>query len=67
MSVLLRNAGRVVPRAQLVNEVWGDSYEGTTDSLKLYIHYLRRKLERDPARPVFIQTMRGVGYRFGDP
>ena len=67
LAVLLRNAGRVVPRAQLVNEVWGDSYEGTTDSLKLYIHYLRRKLERDPARPVFIQTMRGVGYRFGDP
>ncbi len=67
LAVLLRNAGRVVPRAQLVTEVWGDSYEGATDSLKLYIHYLRRKLERDPAQPVFIQTLRGVGYRFGDP
>lgn len=67
LAVLMRNAGRVVPRAQLVTEVWGDSYEGATDSLKLYIHYLRRKLERDPAQPDFIQTLRGVGYRFGDP
>lgn len=67
LAVLLRNAGRVVPRAQLVTEVWGDNYEGTTDSLKLYIHYLRRKLEREPARPALVQTMRGVGYRFGDP
>ena len=67
LAVLLRNAGRVVPRARLVTEVWGDNYEGTTDSLKLYVHYLRRKLERDPAQPELIQTARGVGYRFGDP
>ncbi len=66
LAVLVRHAGRVVPRAQLVNEVWGEGYEGASDSLKLYIHYLRRKLERDTSRPVFIQTMRGVGYRFGD-
>ena len=61
LAVLLRNAGRVVPRARLVTEVWGDNYEGTTDSLKLYIHYLRRKLEREPAQPELIQTVRGVG------
>ncbi|NDJ53887.1 MAG: response regulator transcription factor [Chloroflexi bacterium] len=66
LSVLTRNAGRVVTRSELVTEAWGPEYSDAIDSLKLYIHYLRKKVERDPNRPEFIMTSRGVGYRFAD-
>jgi two-component system, OmpR family, KDP operon response regulator KdpE len=64
LGVLVRNAGRVVPRTELVTEAWGEEYGDAIDSLKLYIHYLRQKLETDPERPEYILTSRGVGYRF---
>ncbi|HEC24248.1 MAG TPA: response regulator transcription factor [Chloroflexi bacterium] len=64
LSVLVRNAGRVVTRHELVTEAWGPEYADAIDSLKLYIHYLRKKIERDPAHPEYILTSRGVGYRF---
>ena len=64
LAVLARNAGRVVPRSELVTEAWGDEYSDAIDSLKLYIHYLRRKLETNPQQPEYILTSRGVGYRF---
>lgn len=64
LAVLARNAGRVVPRKELVAEAWGDAYISATDSLKLYIHYLRHKLESNPQQPEYILTSRGVGYRF---
>ena len=64
LGVLVRNAGRVVPRNELVTEAWGEEYSDAIDSLKLYIHYLRQKLEADPERPEYILTSRGVGYRF---
>jgi DNA-binding response OmpR family regulator len=64
LSVLVRNAGRVVPRQELVTEAWGEEYADAIDSLKLYIHYLRQKVEQDPERPDYILTSRGVGYRF---
>jgi DNA-binding response OmpR family regulator len=64
LSVLVRNAGRVVPRTELVSEAWGEEYADAIDSLKLYIHYLRQKVEIDPERPDYILTSRGVGYRF---
>jgi two-component system KDP operon response regulator KdpE len=64
LGVLVRNAGRVVPRNELVTEAWGEEYADAIDSLKLYIHYLRQKLEADPERPEYILTSRGVGYRF---
>ena len=64
LGVLVRNAGRVVPRTELVTEAWGEEYGDAIDSLKLYIHYLRQKLEMDPERPEYILTSRGVGYRF---
>jgi two-component system KDP operon response regulator KdpE len=64
LGVLVRNAGRVVPRNELVTEAWGEEYSDAIDSLKLYIHYLRQKLEIDPERPEYILTSRGVGYRF---
>ena len=66
LGVLVRNAGRVVTRNELVTEAWGDEYADAIDSLKLYIHYLRQKLETDPNRPDYILTLRGVGYRFID-
>lgn len=66
LSVLARNAGRVLTRQELVTKAWGEEYADAVDSLKLYIHYLRKKIERDPNRPSFILTSRGVGYRFAD-
>ncbi len=64
LAVLARNAGRVVTRAELVTEAWGEEYSDATDSLKLYIHYLRQKIETNPQQPEYILTSRGVGYRF---
>lgn len=64
LAVLVRNAGRVVPRTELVTEAWGDEYSDATDSLKLYVHYLRQKIEVNPQQPEYIITSRGVGYRF---
>lgn len=64
LGILVRNAGRVVPRDDLVRQAWGEEYGDAIDSLKLYIHYLRQKLEIDPDHPNYILTSRGVGYRF---
>ncbi len=66
LGVLVRNAGRVVPRGELVSQAWGEEYADAIDSLKLYIHYLRQKIEVNPTRPDYIVTSRGVGYRFVD-
>lgn len=66
LSVLVRNAGRVITRAELVSEAWGPEYADAIDSLKLYVHYLRRKVERDHTHPEYILTARGVGYRFSN-
>ena len=66
LGVLVRQAGRVVTRNDLVTEAWGEEYADAIDSLKLYIHYLRQKLESNPDRPEYILTLRGVGYRFID-
>lgn len=64
LAVLVRSAGRVVTRTELVTEAWGEEYSDAIDSLKLYIHYLRQKLEVNPQQPEYIITSRGVGYRF---
>lgn len=66
LGVLTRNAGRVITRTDLVREAWGPEYGDATDSLKLYIHYLRQKIEPDPQNPTYIVTSRGIGYRFID-
>ena len=63
---LVQNAGWVVPHDQLLAKVWGYEYRDETHYLRLYINYLRQKLELDPSNPVYIQTERGVGYRFID-
>lgn len=64
LAALVRQAGRVVKRNDLIAEAWGEEYSDATDSLKLYIHYLRRKLEDNPQQPRYIHTTRGLGYRF---
>jgi two-component system KDP operon response regulator KdpE len=63
---LVQNAGWVVPHDQLLAKVWGYEYRDETHYLRLYINYLRQKLERDPSNPQYILTERGVGYRFID-
>jgi two-component system KDP operon response regulator KdpE len=63
---LVQNAGWVVPHDQLLAKVWGYEYREETHYLRLYINYLRQKLEPDPSNPLYILTERGVGYRFVD-
>jgi two-component system KDP operon response regulator KdpE len=63
---LVQNAGWVVPHDQLLAKVWGYEYREEPHYLRLYINYLRQKLEKDPANPEYILTERGVGYRFVD-
>lgn len=65
LSVLSRHKGRVLPHEFLLTEVWGPEYVGEVDYLRLYISYLRRKVEKDPSKPSLIQNEWGVGYRFG--
>ncbi|MFO7253817.1 MAG: response regulator transcription factor, partial [Actinomycetes bacterium] len=66
LEVLLRNAGRVLTRGQLIDRVWGADYVGDTKTLDVHIKRLRAKIELDPARPRCILTVRGLGYKF-DP
>jgi DNA-binding response OmpR family regulator len=66
LSVMARNAGRVLTRNELITQTWGPEYGEANESLKLYVHYLRKKIERDPNKPEFILTSRGVGYRFAN-
>jgi len=63
---LVQNAGRIVPHDTLLSKVWGYEYRDETHYLRLYITYLRQKLEPDPANPRYVFTERGVGYRFVD-
>lgn len=64
LACLVKQAGKVVTNEQILREVWGDSYNDTTDYIKVYISRLRRKLEDDPEKPRHILTQHGVGYRF---
>ena len=66
LSHLVQNAGWVVPHDTLLAKVWGYEYRDETHYLRLYINYLRKKIEVDPAKPYYILTERGVGYRFVD-
>jgi len=64
LALLLRHRGAVMSRGLLLARIWGDDYVGDARTVDVHIHWLRQKLEKDPARPVLIQTVRGVGYRF---
>ena len=69
LEVLVRNPGRLLGHAYLLREVWGPGYETAQGNLRLYMGQLRRKLEPDPTRPVFLLNEPGMGYRFepGEP
>jgi two-component system, OmpR family, response regulator RegX3 len=64
LEVLLRNAGRVLTRMQLIDRVWGADYVGDTKTLDVHVKRLRAKVEADPANPTHILTVRGLGYKF---
>ena len=63
LEFLMRNSGRVLTRMQLIDRVWGSDYVGDTKTLDVHIKRLRAKIEQDPANPVYIQTVRGLGYK----
>ena len=63
LSSLVKHAGAVVSHRQLLQEVWGDEHLADIRQLKVYVHYLRQKLEDDPANPRYIVSERGTGYR----
>jgi len=64
LEMLLRNAGRVLTRMQLIDRVWGSDYVGDTKTLDVHVKRLRGKLEPDPANPRYLLTVRGLGYKF---
>ena len=64
LEFLVRNSGRVLTRIQLIDRVWGSDFFGDTKTLDVHIKRLRSKIEKDPAEPEFIQTIRGLGYKF---
>jgi two-component system, OmpR family, KDP operon response regulator KdpE len=67
LEVLLRNPGKLLSHRQLLNDVWGPGYDNAGGNLRLYMAQLRRKLEPDPARPRWLITEPGMGYRYQPP
>ena len=63
LELLMRNAGRVLTRGQLIDRVWGSGYVGDTKTLDVHVKRLRAKVEDDPAHPVSLVTVRGLGYK----
>ena len=66
LEVLLRNAGRVLTRGQLIDRVWGSDYFGDTKTLDVHIKRIRGKIEDSPSEPTLLVTVRGLGYRIED-
>jgi two-component system response regulator RegX3 len=64
LELLLRNAGRVLTRGQLIDRVWGADYVGDTKTLDVHVKRLRAKIEPDPANPKYLVTVRGLGYKY---
>ncbi|KQV25594.1 response regulator transcription factor [Yonghaparkia sp. Root332] len=64
LELLLRNAGRVLTRGQLIDRVWGADYFGDTKTLDVHVKRIRSKIEADPSNPQLLLTVRGLGYRF---
>ncbi len=67
LSLLMSHIGKVITRERLFDEVWGTDWLGDTRTLDVHMSWLRAKLETDPTNPVYLQTIRGVGYRFTEP
>ena len=64
LELLMRNAGRVLTRGQLIDRVWGSDYFGDTKTLDVHIKRIRSKIEEEPSDPKLLLTVRGLGYRF---
>ncbi|WP_394280416.1 winged helix-turn-helix domain-containing protein [Microbacterium sp.] len=64
LELLMRNAGRVLTRGQLIDRVWGSDYFGDTKTLDVHIKRIRSRIEQNPSDPVMLLTVRGLGYRF---
>jgi DNA-binding response OmpR family regulator len=67
LAYLMRNRGVVLPRDQLLRDVWGSRVAARSQTLDVHIRWLRQKVELDPERPIYIQTVRMIGYRFQEP
>ena len=67
LHLLMRNAGSVVTRDRLIDEVWDPNWFGSTKTLDVHVSGIRRKLDDDPAHPRYLHTVRGVGFRFSGP
>lgn len=67
LELLMRNAGRVLTRGQLIDRIWGSNYVGDGKTLDVHIKRLRSKVEQDPSNPQLLQTVRGLGYRLEAP
>jgi DNA-binding response OmpR family regulator len=67
LSFLVRNPGQVFTRDQLLEHVWGYDYAGETRTVDVHVHWLRSRIEADPANPEFLHTVRGTGYVFRRP
>jgi DNA-binding response OmpR family regulator len=66
LTILARNPGRAFSRDELLVRVWGDDFYGDSRTVDVHVRHLREKLKEDPQNPRFIETVRGVGYRFSD-
>jgi len=66
LELLLRNAGRVLTRGQLIDRVWGADYVGDTKTLDVHVKRIRSKIEPDPSSPHYLLTVRGLGYKLSD-
>ena len=64
LEYLVRNAGRVLTRGQLIDRIWGSDYVGDTKTLDVHVKRLRSKVESEPGHPVHLLTVRGLGYKF---
>lgn len=64
LQILIKNKGKILKRETLLDKIWGYEYIGETRTVDVHIRYLRKKIEEDDKNPKFIETIRGVGYRF---
>jgi len=64
LELLMENVNRVLTRGQIIDRVWGSNYFGDTKTLDVHVKRIRSKIEEDPARPVHLTTVRGLGYKF---
>jgi len=67
LALLMSRAGETLTRAEIFDQVWGTEWLGDTRTLDVHMRWLRERIEDDPAHPIYIQTVRGVGYRFLAP